>query len=54
MNEKNDAVSDFATKKTIWEQRQYLPIFAVRQEVLCHLVLRYSVSCLQWIYLTVY
>lgn len=34
MNDKSEAVSDFATKKSIWEQRQYLPIFAVRQELL--------------------
>ena len=26
-------VSDFARKKTITEQRQYLPVFAVREEV---------------------
>jgi pre-mRNA-splicing factor ATP-dependent RNA helicase DHX38/PRP16 len=30
----SEAVSDFACKKTITEQRQYLPIFAVRQELL--------------------
>ena len=34
MSEKNEAVSDFAMKKSITEQRQYLPIFAVRQELL--------------------
>ncbi len=33
MGEKNEGVSDFAKKKTLKEQRQYLPIFAVRQEV---------------------
>lgn len=32
MSKKNEAVSDFAKKKTIREQREYLPIFAVRQE----------------------
>lgn len=29
----SEAVSDFAKKKTLLEQRQYLPIFAVRNEV---------------------
>jgi len=27
------AVSDFAKKKSILEQRRYLPVFAVRQDV---------------------
>jgi len=31
---KAEAVSDFATSKTIAEQRQYLPIFSVREELL--------------------
>ncbi|XP_026124168.1 pre-mRNA-splicing factor ATP-dependent RNA helicase PRP16-like [Carassius auratus] len=34
MKEKNQASSDFAKKKTLLEQRQYLPIFAVRQQLL--------------------
>ncbi|XP_047666369.1 pre-mRNA-splicing factor ATP-dependent RNA helicase PRP16 isoform X2 [Tachysurus fulvidraco] len=34
MKEKNEASSDFAKKKTLLEQRQYLPIFAVRQQLL--------------------
>ena len=29
----NEAVSDFAKRRTISQQRQYLPIFAVRNEV---------------------
>jgi pre-mRNA-splicing factor ATP-dependent RNA helicase DHX38/PRP16 len=29
----SEATSDFARKKTLAQQRQYLPIFAVRQEV---------------------
>ena len=33
MSDKNVAVSDFAKKKTIKEQREFLPIYAVRQEV---------------------
>ena len=33
MEAKNEAVSEFAKRKTIQQQRQYLPIFAVRQEV---------------------
>ena len=33
MQDKNEAVSDFATTRTIAQQRQYLPIFAVRNEV---------------------
>lgn len=34
MSDKTQAVSDFATKKTLAQQRQYLPVFAVRQELL--------------------
>ena len=34
MAKKSEAVSDFATKKSIIEQRQFLPIYAVRQELL--------------------
>jgi len=34
MKERNEASSDFSKKKTLLEQRQYLPIFAVRQELL--------------------
>ncbi|KAK7169839.1 hypothetical protein R3I94_000163 [Phoxinus phoxinus] len=34
MREKNEASSEFSKKKTLLEQRQYLPIFAVRQELL--------------------
>ena len=37
MKEKTEAVSVFAQRKTIQQQRQYLPIFAVRQEVLISL-----------------
>lgn len=33
MKEKTEAVSDFAIEKTIKQQREYLPVFAVRQEV---------------------
>jgi hypothetical protein len=35
-----DAVSDFACKKSLKEQRQYLPIFAVRNEVIYHVVFK--------------
>lgn len=31
---KGEAVSDFAMSKTMAEQRQYLPIFSVRDELL--------------------
>lgn len=31
---KDEAVSDFAMNKTIAQQRQYLPIFSVRDELL--------------------
>lgn len=31
---KGEAVSDFAKSKTLAEQRQYLPIFSVRDELL--------------------
>lgn len=34
VSDKNVAVSDFAMKKTLMEQREYLPVFAVRQELL--------------------
>ncbi|KAK3726768.1 hypothetical protein QZH41_010426, partial [Actinostola sp. cb2023] len=34
MNSSSEATSDFATKKTLTEQRQFLPIFAVKQELL--------------------
>lgn len=34
MKEKSEASSEFAKKKSILEQRQYLPIFAVQQELL--------------------
>ena len=33
MQEKTEAVSEFAMKRTLAQQRQYLPIFAVRNEV---------------------
>lgn len=34
MKNKSEASSDFARKKSILQQRQYLPVFAVRQELL--------------------
>jgi pre-mRNA-splicing factor ATP-dependent RNA helicase DHX38/PRP16 len=34
MKERSDAVSAFAKSKTLAEQRQYLPVFAVREELL--------------------
>jgi len=34
LKEKSDAVSSFARSKTIREQREYLPVFAVREELL--------------------
>ncbi|XP_010791968.1 pre-mRNA-splicing factor ATP-dependent RNA helicase PRP16 [Notothenia coriiceps] len=34
MRDKSEASSDFAKKKTLLQQRQYLPIFAVRQQLL--------------------
>jgi pre-mRNA-splicing factor ATP-dependent RNA helicase DHX38/PRP16 len=34
MQEKTDAVSDFAKKKTINEQRKFLPIYAIREDLL--------------------
>ena len=39
MSGKTEAVSEFAKRNTMKQQRQYLPIFAVRQEVCrfaCH------------------
>ena len=34
LQEKTEAVSEFAKRKTLSQQRQYLPIFAVREELL--------------------
>src|SRR5689334_22886026 len=34
MKEKGEAASDFSKSKSIIEQRQYLPIFSVRDELL--------------------
>ena len=34
MGDKSEASSHFARTKTIKQQRQYLPIYAVRQELL--------------------
>lgn len=34
MSEKTEALSEFAKKKTIKQQREYLPIFSVREELL--------------------
>ena len=33
MKDKSEASSEFATKKSLKEQKQYLPIFAIREEV---------------------
>ncbi len=49
LQDKNEAVSKFAIEKTLQEQRQYLPIFAVRQEVRsvqsCLSVILYTMCC---------
>lgn len=37
MKDTNNASSDFSKKKSIQQQRQYLPVFAVRQQVTHHL-----------------
>lgn len=42
MKEKTEARSEFAKKKSLLEQRQYLPIFAVRQQLLN--IIRYLYS----------
>ena len=34
MQEKNQAVSDFALKRTLDEQRKFLPIYAIRDDLL--------------------
>lgn len=34
LSDKTEAVSDFAKKRTMLQQRQYLPIFAVRDQVM--------------------
>ena len=33
MKDKSEASSEFAAKKSLREQKQYLPIFAIREEV---------------------
>ena len=33
MSNRSQATSDFARRKTIKQQRQYLPIYAVKEEV---------------------
>ena len=48
MKDKTEASSEFAAKKTIREQRQYLPIFAIREEVwyaFC-MIFQFFYSCL--------
>ena len=44
MQGKTEAVSDFATYKTLKQQREYLPIFAVKQEVDCFSWIFYSIQ----------
>jgi pre-mRNA-splicing factor ATP-dependent RNA helicase DHX38/PRP16 len=34
MSDKTEAVSDFAMRNTMKEQRQFLPVYAVREELL--------------------
>jgi pre-mRNA-splicing factor ATP-dependent RNA helicase DHX38/PRP16 len=34
INKKNDAVSDFAKNKTLQQQREFLPVFSVRDELI--------------------
>jgi len=48
MAQKTDAVSEFAKKKSYREQRQYLPIFAVRNEVSVslHFKLQFYAFCI--------
>lgn len=46
MKEKTEASSEFAKRKTLLEQRQYLPIFAVRQQLLNIIRLLDSTECL--------
>ena len=38
MSDRNVAVSEFAQRRTLAQQRQYLPIYAVRTEVCGHTV----------------
>lgn len=38
MKDKSESSSEFATQKTLKEQRQFLPIFSVRQEVMKKLI----------------
>ena len=51
MKDKSEASSEFAAKKTIREQRQYLPIFAIREEVWYAFYMIFSVFLpLSWRY----
>jgi pre-mRNA-splicing factor ATP-dependent RNA helicase DHX38/PRP16 len=34
LKKKNEAVSEFAKSKTIKEQREYLPVFSVKEELM--------------------
>jgi len=43
MKDKSEASSEFAAKKSLREQRQYLPIFAIREEV------RHSIDAIEHI-----
>lgn len=42
---KSEAVSDFATKKSIYEQRQFLPVFSVRSALL-RIIKEHQVCCI--------
>ena len=54
MKDKSEASSEFATKKSIKEQRQYLPIFAIREEVRRQLCGQEIISELHVVYVFCY
>lgn len=41
----NEAVSSFALEKTMKQQREYLPVFAVRQKILRYLRMPHNSHC---------
>ena len=54
MRDSEGASSDFAKKKTIQQQRQYLPVFAVRQQVAKMFILLFKKCLIYFKYKTKY
>ena len=49
MKDKSEASSEFAAKKSLREQKQYLPIFAIREEVRSHFNVFEFLAILSWV-----